>query len=103
MSCSIFIMIIMATLLFWQFRLAIAFVGIGVLMGTNVLTLPMFIRECKIDVILFLFGMMVTVGVLKELGLFTMDNSKRNHYSAYHGQNFRDNHFRTRRVYGLCR
>jgi len=64
-------MIIMATLLFWQFRLAIAFVGIGVLMGTNVLTLPTFIRESKIDVILFLVGMMVTVGVLKELGLFT--------------------------------
>ena len=71
MSCSIFIMIIMATLLFWNYRLAIAFVGIGVLMGTNVLTLPTFIRECKIDVILFLVGMMVTVGVLKELGLFT--------------------------------
>jgi len=71
MSCAIFIMIIMATLLFWTFRLAIAFVGIGVLMGTNVLTLPTFIRECKIDVILFLVGMMVTVGVLKELGLFT--------------------------------
>lgn len=70
-SCAIFIMIIMATLLFWKFRLAIAFVGIGALMGTNVLTLPTFIRECKLDVILFLVGMMVTVGVLKELGLFT--------------------------------
>jgi len=70
-SCSIFMMIILATLLFWQFRLAIAFVGIGLLMATNVLTLPAFIRECKLDVILFLVGMMVTVGVLKELGLFT--------------------------------
>jgi len=70
-SCSIFIMIIMATLLFWKFRLAIAFVGIGVLMGSNVLDLPTFVRECKLDVILFLVGMMVTVGVLKELGLFT--------------------------------
>jgi len=70
-SVSIFIVIIMATLLFWKFRLAIAFVGIGALMGTNVLTLPTFIRECKLDVILFLVGMMVTVGVLKELGLFT--------------------------------
>ena len=70
-SCSIFIMIIMATLLFWKFRLAIAFVGIGALMGFNVLDLPTFIQECKIDVILFLVGMMVTVGVLKELGLFT--------------------------------
>lgn len=71
MSCGIFIMIIMATLLFWQFRLAIAFVGIGLLMGTGVLDLPTFIDECKLDVILFLVGMMVTVGVLKELGLFT--------------------------------
>jgi Na+/H+ antiporter NhaD/arsenite permease-like protein len=70
-SCSIFIMIVMATLLFWKFRLAVAFVGIGALMASNVLTLPTFIRECKLDVILFLVGMMVTVGVLKELGLFT--------------------------------
>lgn len=70
-SCAIFIMIIMATLLFWQFRLAIAFVGIGVLMGCNVLDLPTFVRESKLEVILFLVGMMVTVGVLKELGLFT--------------------------------
>ncbi len=70
-SCSIFILIIMSTLLFWKFRLAIAFVGIGVLMGAKVLTLDNFIRECKLDVILFLVGMMVTVGVLKELGLFT--------------------------------
>jgi Na+/H+ antiporter NhaD/arsenite permease-like protein len=70
-SVSIFIVIIMATLLFWQFRLAIAFVGIGVLMGADVLTLPTFIEESQLDVILFLVGMMVTVGVLKELGLFT--------------------------------
>ncbi len=70
-ASSIFVMIVMATLLFWKFRLAIAFIGIGVLMGTNALDLPTFVRECKIDVILFLVGMMVTVGVLRELGLFT--------------------------------
>ncbi|MBU1260708.1 MAG: anion permease [Planctomycetes bacterium] len=70
-SSSIFVMIVMATLLFWKFRLAIAFIGIGVLMGTNTLDLPTFIKECKIDVILFLVGMMITVGVLRELGLFT--------------------------------
>lgn len=70
-SSSIFIMIIMATLLFWKFRLAIAFVGIGALLGLNVLDLDTFIRESKLEVILFLVGMMVTVGVLKELGLFT--------------------------------
>lgn len=71
LASSVFIMIVMATLLFWKFRLAIAFVGISVLMGTKTLDLPTFIRECKLDIILFLVGMMVTVGVLKELGLFT--------------------------------
>jgi Na+/H+ antiporter NhaD/arsenite permease-like protein len=71
LASSVFIMIVMATLLFWEFRLAIAFVGIGILMGTKTLDLPTFIKECELDVILFLVGMMVTVGVLKELGLFT--------------------------------
>jgi Na+/H+ antiporter NhaD/arsenite permease-like protein len=71
LASSVFIMIVMATLLFWKFRLAIAFVGISVLMATKTLDLPTFIKECELDVILFLVGMMVTVGVLKELGLFT--------------------------------
>src|SRR3989339_581612 len=70
-SSSIFVMIVASTLLFWKFRLAIAFIGIGILMGTNTLDLPTFIKECKVDVILFLVGMMVIVGVLREIGLFT--------------------------------
>ncbi|MFA5251403.1 MAG: SLC13 family permease [Phycisphaerae bacterium] len=70
-ASSVFIMIVVATLLFWEFRLAIAFVGISVLMGTRTLDLPTFIKSCQLDVILFLVGMMVIVGVLKELGLFT--------------------------------
>lgn len=71
MSSSIFIMIIGATLLFWEFRLAIAFVGIALLLGFRALTLESFIESSELDIILFLVGMMVTVGVLKELGLFT--------------------------------
>lgn len=71
LSSSIFIMIILATLLFWKFRLAIAFVGIAMLLGFKVLTLHSFIESSELDIILFLVGMMVTVGVLKELGLFT--------------------------------
>lgn len=71
LSSSIFVMIILATLFFWQFRLAIAFVGIALLLGFKVLTLHSFIESSELDIILFLVGMMVTVGVLKELGLFT--------------------------------
>lgn len=70
-SSSVFIMIIASTLLFWSFRLAIAFIGIAALLGLKVLTLRSFIESCELDIILFLVGMMVTVGVLKDLGLFT--------------------------------
>ncbi len=70
-SASVFALIIMATLLFWNFRLAIAFMGIGLLMILNVMDIPSLVMESKLDVILFLIGMMITVGVLKDLGLFT--------------------------------
>lgn len=71
MSVGVFSLIILATLLFWQFRLAIAFIGIAALLSTRVLTLHSFIQSSELDIIMFLVGMMVTVGVLKELGLFT--------------------------------
>lgn len=71
LSSSIFIMIIMATLLFWAFRLAIAFVGTGILFGAKVITVTQFTHDTELPIILFLVGMMVIVGVLKELGLFT--------------------------------
>ena len=71
MSSSIFIMIIMSTLLFWAFRLAIAFVGTGVLFASRVITVTQFTHDTELPIILFLVGMMVIVGVLKELGLFT--------------------------------
>ncbi len=70
-SATVFTLIIMATLLFWNFRLAIAFIGIGVLNMFGVMDIPSLIHESKLDVILFLIGMMITVGVLKDLGLFT--------------------------------
>ena len=71
LASSIFIMIILATLLFWTFRLAIAFVGIALLLACHSLTLRSFTESSELDIIMFLIGMMVTVGVLKELGLFT--------------------------------
>lgn len=71
LSSSIFIMIIMATLLFWAFRLAIAFVGTGILFAAKVITVGDFVHDTELPIILFLVGMMVIVGVLKELGLFT--------------------------------
>jgi len=70
-SVSTFLAIILSTLLFWQFRLAIAFLGIAVLLGARVLTLDAFVESAELPIILFLVGMMVTVGALKDLGFFT--------------------------------
>jgi len=71
LACGVFTMTVLATLLFWEFRLAVGFIGIAALFGCNVLTLDRFVESCELPVILFLVGMMVTVGALKELGFFS--------------------------------
>jgi len=71
LATAIFFLIISATLLFWNFRLAIAFIGIAILLGGQVLTLEQMVLSAELDIILFLVGMMCLVGVLKDLGLFT--------------------------------
>jgi Na+/H+ antiporter NhaD/arsenite permease-like protein len=71
LAISIFALIISATLLFWSFRLAIAFVGMAIILGGKVLSLEQFISSAELDIILFLIGMMTLVGVLKDLGLFS--------------------------------
>jgi Na+/H+ antiporter NhaD/arsenite permease-like protein len=70
-ATSVFVLIISATLMFWNFRLAIAFIGIAILLGGKVLSLEQLISSAELDIILFLIGMMCLVGVLKDLGLFT--------------------------------
>jgi Na+/H+ antiporter NhaD/arsenite permease-like protein len=71
LATSTFVLIIAATLFFWDFRLAIAFIGIAVLLGARVLSVDEMVRSAELDIILFLVGMMTMVGVLKDLGLFT--------------------------------
>ena len=70
-ACAVFAAIILGTLLFWGFRLAIAFLGLAVLVLTGSLTIPQFVQSSALDVILFLVGMMVVVGALRDLGFFT--------------------------------
>lgn len=70
-AVSVFILIISATLLFWTFRLAVAFIGIAVLLASKAITLREMIHYAELDIILFLVGMMTLVGVLKDLGLFS--------------------------------
>ncbi len=70
-ACAVFVAIIFGTLFFWKFRLAIAFLGIAVLIFTNSLNIQQFVISSSLQVILFLVGMMVIVGALRDLGFFT--------------------------------
>jgi Na+/H+ antiporter NhaD/arsenite permease-like protein len=70
LAISIFSASVFATLLFWDFRVAIAFLGIAVLLVTKTIDLDNMIKFASLEVILFLVGMMVLVGLLKETGFF---------------------------------
>lgn len=70
-ACSVFLAIILGTLFFWNFRLAIAFIGLAVLIFTKSLDKDSFVESAELPVILFLVGMMIIVGALRDFGFFT--------------------------------
>jgi Na+/H+ antiporter NhaD/arsenite permease-like protein len=67
---SVFSISISGTLLFWDLRLGFVFVGSGMLFLTRSVDLEHFIEFASIDVILFLIGMMIVIGAMKEAGVF---------------------------------
>ena len=67
---TIFIALVIGTLMFWRFRVAIAFIGIVLLLLTGTIDLHHTIEFMSLDVILFLVGMMVIVGLLRRSGFF---------------------------------
>ncbi len=71
LSVAVFALIVLGTLFFWSFRLAIAFLGVAALLICNVLNVPKFVESSSLEVILFLVGMMIVVGALRDLGFFT--------------------------------
>jgi len=70
-ATAVFLSIILGTLFFWSFRLAIAFLGVAVLIFSKSLNIPHFVESAALPVILFLVGMMIVVGALRDLGFFT--------------------------------
>ncbi|MEI7899222.1 MAG: SLC13 family permease [bacterium] len=66
-----FIAVICTTLFFWTHRVAVALLGVAVLIGSRAMTLHGMLRATELDIILFLIGMMVIVGALKDLGFLT--------------------------------
>ena len=66
-----FITVICTTLFFGTHRVAVAFLGVAVLIGTRAMTLRGMLLSTELDIILFLIGMMIIVGALKDLGFLT--------------------------------
>jgi Na+/H+ antiporter NhaD/arsenite permease-like protein len=70
MAVGIFASLIFATLFFWTYRLAFAFLALCLLMAAGLLDVPHFIEFAKIDVVMFLVAMMTVVGYLEERRFF---------------------------------
>lgn len=70
-AATIFMATVVGTLMFWRFRVAIAFAGVVVLLLTKTIDLENTIDFMNLDVILFLVGMMVLVALLRETGFFS--------------------------------
>jgi len=70
LSITIFSASILGTLFFWDFRLSFAFIGTSVLLMTKTIDLEHVIEFSSLEVILFLIGMMVIIGLLKDSGVF---------------------------------
>jgi Na+/H+ antiporter NhaD/arsenite permease-like protein len=71
LAASIVIAIMVGTLMFWRFRVAIAFAGLVVLLSTKTIDLEHAIEFMQLDVIVFLIGMMVLISLLRETGFFS--------------------------------
>ncbi len=66
----VFLTSILGTLFFWDLRVSLVFLGSGVLFLTRSVNLENFIKFASLDVILFLVGMMISVAVIRESGIF---------------------------------
>ena len=68
LALIIFLATVLGTLMFWKFRVGIAFIGLVLLLATKTVDLSTSIEFMNFDVILFLMGMMVIMGALRESG-----------------------------------
>jgi len=71
LSTSVLLAAILGTLLFWEARLSVVFVGVSLLLLSRTLRLDQMILYSSVDVIVFLVGMMILTAAVDELGLFS--------------------------------
>ena len=69
-AIAIFATSMLGTLFFWEFRLTFVFIGTSILLMTKTINLASLLEYSSLEVILFLVGMMVLIGLMKEAGFF---------------------------------
>ncbi|MFH1416566.1 MAG: SLC13 family permease [Elusimicrobiota bacterium] len=67
---SIFFVSILGVMFFWEFRLSFLIIGSCLLFLVNSVDFESFIRFASLDVLLFIIGVMIVVGMMKETGVF---------------------------------
>jgi Na+/H+ antiporter NhaD/arsenite permease-like protein len=70
LTLTLFIAMVLGTLLFWRYRVAIAAAALGVLLVAGVMDLETTVRFMSIPTILFIMSMMVIVKWLENIGVF---------------------------------
>lgn len=69
-AALIFCVSIAGVLLYWDLRLSFVFLGSGAMLLTRSIDLENLIKFASLDVILFLIGTMILVGMLNDVGFF---------------------------------
>jgi Na+/H+ antiporter NhaD/arsenite permease-like protein len=82
-AVTVFIALVIGTLMFWKFRVAIAFIGIVILLLTKTINLDHAVEFMNLDVILFLMGMMIIVGMLRRSSFFRWLLAQGLHYAKF--------------------
>ncbi len=70
LTVTLFLAMVIGTLLFWRFRVAIAAASLGILLAVGVVDLETTVKFMSIPTILFIMSMMVIVRWLQNIGVF---------------------------------
>ncbi len=70
LTVTLFLSMVLGTLLFWRYRVAIAAAALGVLLFAGVMDLETTVKFMSIPTILFIMSMMVIVRWLENIGVF---------------------------------
>ncbi|MGQ9678800.1 MAG: SLC13 family permease, partial [bacterium] len=70
LTVTLFLAMILGTMLFWRFRVAIAASALGILLVLGVMDLERTVKFMSIPTILFIMAMMVIVRWLQNIGVF---------------------------------